>query len=368
MKVKNNILLISNMYPSKKYPHYGVFVKNTSSILMNNGYKVKVVAMNKVNRPTKKLFAYIRLYVLTIFHGLFGNFNIIYAHYASHTALPLLFINKIRKIPIVMNVHGNDVVPETKKDLKYQGLVKRVLSCADSIICPSEYFERELITRYGVNENKITIYPSGGVDTTKYVEIDRQFARDRMKLPPNMVLIGYVGRIEQNKGWDLFLDACKEIVDVVPNCRFVVVGDGTQISAYNEKVNQYGLNKYIFKFDFLSQEELVYIYNALNIFVFSTHRKSESLGLVGLEAMACGTICVLPDEYGPSSYGKDNINAFVFRTNSLKSLIDTILEGIKYQGSLIQQNARKTALTYDSKRTEKILINLFNYLVENLPQ
>ena len=32
------ILLISNMYPSKKYKHYGVFVQNTASILKNNGY------------------------------------------------------------------------------------------------------------------------------------------------------------------------------------------------------------------------------------------------------------------------------------------------------------------------------------------
>ena len=34
------ILLISNMYPSKKYKHYGVFVQNTASILKNNGYQV----------------------------------------------------------------------------------------------------------------------------------------------------------------------------------------------------------------------------------------------------------------------------------------------------------------------------------------
>lgn len=33
------ILLISNMYPSKKYKHYGVFVQNTASILKNNGIK-----------------------------------------------------------------------------------------------------------------------------------------------------------------------------------------------------------------------------------------------------------------------------------------------------------------------------------------
>ena len=41
------ILLISNMYPSKKYKHYGVFVQNTASILKNNGYQVDVSALKK---------------------------------------------------------------------------------------------------------------------------------------------------------------------------------------------------------------------------------------------------------------------------------------------------------------------------------
>lgn len=41
------ILLISNMYPSKKYKHYGVFVQNTASILKNNGYQVDVSALKR---------------------------------------------------------------------------------------------------------------------------------------------------------------------------------------------------------------------------------------------------------------------------------------------------------------------------------
>lgn len=34
------ILLLSNMYPSKKFPHYGIFVKNTENILIENNYIV----------------------------------------------------------------------------------------------------------------------------------------------------------------------------------------------------------------------------------------------------------------------------------------------------------------------------------------
>ena len=46
------ILLISNMYPSKKYKHYGVFVQNTASILKNNGYQVDAVSYTHLTLPT----------------------------------------------------------------------------------------------------------------------------------------------------------------------------------------------------------------------------------------------------------------------------------------------------------------------------
>lgn len=53
------ILLISNMYPSKKYKHYGVFVQNTAQILENSGYKVDVSALKKKDSKLGKLVGYL---------------------------------------------------------------------------------------------------------------------------------------------------------------------------------------------------------------------------------------------------------------------------------------------------------------------
>ena len=48
------ILVISNMYPSKEWPHYGVFVKNCVELLRNDGYKVDVVYIKKTTSKIKK--------------------------------------------------------------------------------------------------------------------------------------------------------------------------------------------------------------------------------------------------------------------------------------------------------------------------
>ena len=57
------ILLISNMYPSKKYKHYGVFVQNTESILKNNGYQVDVSVLKKKDSKLGKLGGYLSFYI-----------------------------------------------------------------------------------------------------------------------------------------------------------------------------------------------------------------------------------------------------------------------------------------------------------------
>ena len=47
------ILLISNMYPSNKNKHYGIFVKNVEALLKSNGYNVDKVIMYKTNNKQK---------------------------------------------------------------------------------------------------------------------------------------------------------------------------------------------------------------------------------------------------------------------------------------------------------------------------
>lgn len=363
------ILLVSNMYPSKKYPHYGIFVRNVENILEEQGHRVKTVILEKCDSKIKKFIKYIIFYFSVIYNGIFGRYDVIYGHYLSHIALPILITLKInKKCKLILNAHGNDVVPENKSDYKFIPLVKKILFKAEILIVPSNYYRTIMVNDYGFPENKIVMYPSGGVDSKIFKKIDKELLHDYFNFPKEYFYVGYVSRIEQNKGWDIFLKAANVLMKnpvYKDRIRFVVVGDGSQQNLYDETVEEMNIKKYIYKFKLLDQGELAKIYNILNVFCFPTYRKSESLGLVGLEAMSCGCVVVASNIGGPASYIKDSDNGFLFEPKSYEELVKCIVKVLKLSNEnkkIIAQNAILTSEKYEKEFVKEILLEAFNSL------
>ena len=217
------ILLISNMYPSKKYKHYGVFVQNTESILKNNGYQVDVSVLKKKDSKLGKLGGYLSFYIKSIFLCLFHHYDYLYAHYISHCALLIKIIKKLKpSIKVIVNVHGNDVVPEDAHDEKFIPLVKSTLPLID--LC------------------KIKIFPSGGINFDVFQEIEN--AKEKLHLDPNKKCIGYIGRYEKRKGWEVFLKAIS-LLENVEQYQIVMVGVGEDEEKANALIQEYHLENVI---------------------------------------------------------------------------------------------------------------------------
>ena len=262
------ILLISNMYPSKKYKHYGVFVQNTASILKNNGYQVDVSALKKKDSNLGKLGGYLSFYIKSIFLCLFHRYDYLYAHYISHCALLIKIIKKLKpSIKVIVNVHGNDVVPEDAHDEKFIPLVKSTLPLIDLCIVPSSYYQKVMMEQYGLNEDKIKIFPSGGINFDVFKEIEN--AKEKLHLDPNKKCIGYIGRYEKRKGWEVFLKAISLLVNV-EQYQIVMVGVGEDEEKANALIQEYHLENVIKKYPMQTQKELALFYSAIDIFCFPT--------------------------------------------------------------------------------------------------
>lgn len=352
------ILIISNMYPSKKYKHYGVFVENTAKILKENGYKVTVSVLKKKDTKITKLVGYSWFYLKAILIALFGHYDYLYAHYISHCALLIKIIKKIKpKIKVIVNVHGNDVVPENEHDEKFIPMVKEVLPMIDMCITPSQYFQNIMIDQYHLPENIVKVFPSGGVNLKVFKHFD--CTKKLFDLDENKTVIGYVGRYEIRKGWEIFLEAV-HLLENHDQYQFVMVGTGDEESQADEMIKKYNLK--IKKLHMLNQKDLAKLYSAIDIFCFPTYRKSESLGLVGLEAMACGAITIASNMAGPTSYIEDNKNGFFFEpcnAQDLKDKIENILQMSQSAKEKIKTSAYETVKQYDIDQISDTLIDIF---------
>lgn len=124
-----------------------------------------------------------------------------------------------------------------------------------------------------------------------------------------------------------------------------------------------GLDHHIEYRNFAPQTDLKYYYNALDVFCFPSERKSESLGLVGLEAMACGTLCVCSDAEGIKTYAENGENCLMFKRGNADQLAKQLITAYKMnekEKERICENARLTASHYSSTKIEKELLDFFD--------
>ena len=364
------ILVVSNMYPSNKYPFYGTFVKNfcdqVKALEIDYDLSVKYKSKTKLG----KVLSYIHFYVKTVLLISIRKYDIIYIHYASHSSCPVLFASKfVKKINIYTNVHGSDVVPESKKQEKMQKYTKKILNISNKIIVPSIYFKDYVCQKYSLNRNIVSVYPSGGVDPLVFHQLSKKVKEnvyESFNLDKQFKYIGYISRITKDKGWDGFCLALKEAINKNPNIKGIIVGSGEEQNKLNDLIYKLELSNDIVLLPSLSQIQLNEIYNVLDVLVFPSKREGESLGLIPLEAMQAGTLVIVNDFAAPASYIVDNENGFKYKTNDYKALaskIDYYFSLNSEEKTRIQQNAFKTTENY---LTDKVILRLKGVLLDEL--
>lgn len=361
------VLLISNMYPNKENPQFGIFVKNCEEILLNNDIVVDKIVCTKKKSKISKILQYVIFYIKILFRLLTSNYSCIYVHYLSFSSLPIIVAKKLKKnINIVSNVHGSDVIPENRKHAMLNNLSKKCAEISSKIIVPSNYYKNVIIERWKIKDEKIKVFPSGGINKDIFRPKDNILKiKDNFNLDLNYKYIGFVSRLDKGKGWDILLDAINDMKDeeYIKNYKFIFVGNGKEEELFKEKVEELNIKEKIVHINFLEHSKLSDLYNSLDLFCFPTMRDSESLGLVGIEALACGIPVVASNFAGPTDYIINNYNGYLFKKGDYKDLSIKLKRYIslsKDEKVKMKSSAYESSMKYWSENVQKDLINIFN--------
>ena len=350
--------MISNAGPSRNYPSSGIFISNTVKALNNNNQKVDWVYITKDFKIYKvvKVFKYLYLYIKSIKYLLVNRYDLIHIHFISHTGILGLILKIIRpEVPLILNFHGSDINASRLIP------IKKIILNSNLIISPSKVFLEKIKSKYP-NTTPTYVYPSGGVDCNLF---HPKIAHAKTN---NEIHFGYISRITFDKGiWD-YIYAIEKLN--YKNYKVIahIIGEGPENSRVNNYIKRVNKRNLIFyNHGSVAQNKLPNYYNNFDIFIFPSKRvENESLGLVALEALACGVPIIGTDIPITKLYIKHNFNGFIYKAGDVESLIISIQKYLNLDINIktkMQLNARTTALNFERNKVTNELLEKYKRII-----
>jgi glycogen synthase len=162
---------------------------------------------------------------------------------------------------------------------------------ADHVITCSRYMRVHVANVFGVRPSKITAIPNG-IDPRDLEPVDADLPALRRKYAaPDQLLVLLVGRLVYEKGFHLALDALAPILRRRRGVRFVVAGTGTAETELKRQARRLGLAGHGAFLGWVGDDMLHSLYRICDLCIVPSIY--EPFGLVALEAMASGCLCVV---------------------------------------------------------------------------
>ncbi|NKC12967.1 MAG: glycosyltransferase [Gammaproteobacteria bacterium] len=202
-----------------------------------------------------------------------------HAHDYKSNLLGLL-AHRAHPMRLVTTVHG--WVQKTWKTPLYYAIDKMSLRRYEHVVCVSEDIYRE-VRGLGVDEDACTYVPNG-VDTEEFCRaVPSGEVKARFGVAPGRLVVGAVGRLSDEKGFHLLIEAfVRTRARVQVDAELWIAGEGTEQRRLERLIAALGAEDRVKLLGF--RKDTLDVFHAMDLFVLSSIR--EGLPNVVLEAMA----------------------------------------------------------------------------------
>ncbi len=198
--------------------------------------------------------------------------------------------------PLVLHVHATsfDQAGSNNVDPQIYEIERRAFHAADSVIAISNFTKDIVLTKYGVNPDKVTVVHNG-IKPNRPPVLPPVLGELKMQ---GKKIVFYNGRITIQKGVDHFIRAARKVVDIDPNVIFVISGWGDMEHQIMHLVGSLSLSQNVIFAGALWDDDRDRMYQAADLLVMPS--VSEPFGLVPLEAIQHGTPVLISKQSGVS--------------------------------------------------------------------
>ncbi len=230
-----------------------------------------------------------------------------------------------QRLPLVMTIHATEHGRNHGIHNELQRYINDLewLSCYEAwrVICCSKYMHQELKYLFQVPDDKIDIIPNGVRSEEFSAKLPKGFREKYAHSNEKMVF--FVGRLVQEKGVHILIEAMPEILSKYPNTKFVIAGKGPKEGELKHLASRLGIYERIYFTGFIDDETRNNLYQSCDLAVFPS--MYEPFGIVALVAMAAKAPVLVTNVGGMGEIVEDGINGIKVHSGSARELAQGIL-------------------------------------------
>lgn len=259
---------------------------------------------------------------------------------------------KINRVPLVHTLHG---YVESEERRKF-ALVEKVISRSiERYVCVSNQLLELVRERFRINEKKLSLVYNGIPLPDSSAEL-----RDRKDAE---IVIGSVGRLTLVKNYALLINAFSRLLERYPRCRLELVGSGEQGDALMRLVRSLHIEDRVVMRGY--RTNVADFVRHFDIFVLPSFNEGHSISL--LEALSMKKVCVVSAVGGNVEIIENSINGFLFESNNVDDLLDTLIHVIQNLHGQDMDNVRSRALeTLESKFSLDAMLRNYEEIYDSL--
>ena len=268
---------------------------------------------------------------------------------------PAVIAANLARIPCVSHVRGHGELTRVSRFFcKY---IKVFISVSKSV--------RDELTSQGISPEKQVVIYDGIEIRSDFIENNRDDFKKKLNIKDEYV-VGYVGRISENKGQWYFINAAQFIAKQIPNIRFLIVGDTA--SETQEDVQYLKKLKVLVK-NLCMEDKIIFtgyredvrkLFSLFDVFVLSSLQ--EGFGGVILEAMKSNVPIVATRSGGPSEILDDGVSGLLVPIKdpvSIANAVTRILNDARLKEILVN-NAKKILIEkFDVRKNVRNIMNIY---------
>lgn len=243
------------------------------------------------------------------------------------------------KKKLVIICHGIEVFEPVS------GVKKKALQQADHILAVSSFTKQQLVTKQGLPNEKITVFPNTidpffnfPVDFTKPAYLQKRYG-----IAPHEKVIFTLTRLNSNegyKGYDTLVSILPELVKKNIPFKYILAGkaDATELQRMNILIQSFGLEQQVLMPGFIADEEITDHYLLADVFVMPS--KGEGFGIVYTEAMACGLPVIAGNKDGSTEALQFGELGTLIDPDNAEQLKDALVQVLHEQHEPLQVQQR----------------------------